>query len=117
MQKALLLLLLAVWLTPSVSAQTPTSQAKWTDDQKVILEALPAHVSKIILPLTPALQSESTTLTNLCEKLSQNQLTQWTLSDDQKAFVVSLNREAYPDWSAREWEVVVNRLVRTYLTR
>lgn len=116
MQKCFLLLLLATCLTSIMSAQTKALQASWTDEQKVALEALPVTGQTVSLPLTNELKQKFPDLNTICEKM-KTLIVQWQVSEDGSSLLVTLDRNAYPQWTEKEWESYINRLVSLYLPK
>jgi hypothetical protein len=116
MQKHLLWLFLTASLSFSGSAQINSLPAKWTADQKVVLETLPDIGQQLVLPLRADLTKTSTDIKAACEKMS-DKLSTWKLSDDGSSFVITLGRETYPLWTQKEWEVYINRVLGVYLPK
>jgi hypothetical protein len=115
MQKHLLWLFFTAMLSFSGSAQVNSLPAKWTTDQKVVLESLPDIGQNVILPLRADLTKRSTIdLKATCEKMS-DKLSTWKLSEDGSSFEITLGRETYPQWTLKDWEVYINRVLSAYL--
>lgn len=117
MQKHWLWLFLTVTLSSTSSAQINSLPAKWTADQKVVLEALPDIGQTVDLPLRADLTSNrSIDLKTTCEKMS-DKLSTWKLSEDGSSFEITLGRETYPQWTLKDWEVYINRVLGVYLPK
>lgn len=114
MQKHWLWLFLTAALSYTTSAQISSLPAKWTADQKVVLESLPTADQQVILPLRADLTKSSVDLKTTCEKMS-GKISTWKLSDDGSSFMITLGREAYPLWTQKDWEVHINRVLSAYL--
>jgi hypothetical protein len=99
-----------------MTAQTNSIQASWTEDQKVVLNALPVTGQTISLPITTELKQKFPDLINICEKMKTH-IVQWEVSDDGSAFIVTLDRNAYPQWGQKDWQFYLNRLVNSYLPK
>ena len=114
MQRFLLLLLLATCAASLGSAQTNSIQASWTNDQKVVLEALPATGQTVTLPITAEMTQRIPNLKATCEKMSNKYLT-WRINDDTSTFIITLQRDQYPLWTQKDWEMYINRVSGVYL--
>jgi hypothetical protein len=115
MQKFLLWLFFTVMLSLPGLAQTNSLPAKWTNDQKVVLENLPTTGQSVLLPIRADLTYQKD-LKSTCEKMS-DKLSTWTIADDEASFIITLNRELYPQWTQQNWEVYINRLLSVYLPK
>jgi hypothetical protein len=116
MQKHWLWLFLTVLLSYTSSAQINSLPAKWTSDQKVVLESLPTVDQQVILPLRADLTKSSVDLTATCEKMS-GKISTWKLSEDGSSFMITLGRDTYPLWTLKDWEVHINRMIGVYLPK
>jgi hypothetical protein len=116
MQKYLLGLLFAALLTSYGSAQTNSLPAKWTDDNKVVLESLPAIGQTVSLPIRADLTQNVPDLKIACDKMS-NSISTWKISEDRSAFIVTLNRSQNPQMTLKDWEVYINRIISVYLPK
>lgn len=81
MQKYLLWLFCTVMLSLPGLAQTNSLPAKWTEDQKAVLEDLPATGQSVLLPLRTDIKMQPQELKATCEKMS-NEISTWKMADD-----------------------------------
>jgi len=116
MQKYLLWLFFTVLLSLHGSAQNNSLPAKWTDDQKVVLDNLPATGQSVLLPLRADLTLQPQELKATCEKMS-DELSTWKMAEDGASFVIVLGRDFYPQWTQKDWEVYLNRLLKVYFPK
>lgn len=116
MQKHLLWLFCTVMLSLPGLAQTNSLPAKWTDDQKVVLEELPATGQSLLLPIRADRAPYSNDLKSTCEKMS-DKLSTWAIAEDGASFVINLNRDLYPQWTQKDWEIYINRLLNVHFPK
>jgi hypothetical protein len=113
MRKHFLLLLLAAVLTHWTSAQSSFVAAKWTPDQKVVLDGLPVADQTIQLDIPARISQHNQNLNTTCEKVS-NQISTWKISENGSSFMITLNRNSNPQWKQAEWEMYINRILNVY---
>jgi len=116
MRKLILMLLLATSLTHFASAQTQSLTAKWTPEQKVVLDALPAAGQSVILDVPSRLNHRIPELTTACEKMS-DPISTWKLSENGSTFIITLHRDSNPQWVQKDWEMYIYRVTSAYLPR
>ena len=116
MQKFLLLLLFAAILTPRANAQTTYLHAKWTTDQKVVLESLPDVNQDVLLTLPSDNKNTASELQTTCQKMT-NVIATWKVTDDGSGLLISLGRDHYPQWAKQDWEMYINRMMGVYFPK
>lgn len=116
MQKYLLWLFCTVMLSLPGLAQTNSLPAKWTDDQKVVLENLPTAGQSVLLPIRADLTPNPKDLKSICEKMS-DKLSTWTIAEDGTSFIITLGRDLYPQWTQKDWEIYINRVLNVYFPK